>query len=75
MMIIIIITTTTTIIIIIIIIKIMKMNNGNSILDLNFHLKSQNRINYLHRMKRRKKAKRWCLRGYDSWNSLGSFVN
>ena len=74
MMIIIIITTTTTIIIIIII-KIMKMNNGNSILDLNFHLKSQNRINYLHRMKRRKKAKRWCLRGYDSWNSLGSFVN
>ena len=75
MIIIIIITTTTTIIIIIIIIKIMKMNNGNSILDLNFHLKSQNRINYLHRMKRRKKAKRWCLRGYDSWNSLGSFVN
>ena len=75
MMIIIIITTTTTIIIIIIIIKIMKMNNGNSISDLNFHLKSQNRINYLHRMKRRKKAKRWCLRGYDSWNSLGSFVN
>ena len=74
MMIIIIITTTTTIIIIIII-KIMKMNNGNSILDLNFHLKSQNKINYLHRMKRRKKAKRWCLRGYDSWNSLGSFVN
>ena len=42
--IIIIIITTTTIIIII---KIMKMNNGNSILDLNFHLKSQNRINYL----------------------------
>ena len=41
MMIIIIITTTTIIIIIIIIIiKIMKMNNGNSILDLNFHLKS-----------------------------------
>ena len=38
---------TTTIIIIIIIVKIMKMNNGNSILDLNFHLKSQNRINYL----------------------------
>ena len=78
MMIIIIITTTTTIIIIIIIIiiiKIMKMNNGNSILDLNFHLKSQNRINYLHRMKRRKKAKRWCLRGCDSWNSLGSFMN
>ena len=70
MMIIIIITTTT--IIIIIIIKIMKMNNGNSILDLT---ESQNRINYLHRMKRRKKAKRWCLRGYDSWNSLGSFVN
>ena len=70
MMIIIIITTTTTIIIIII--KIMKMNNGNSILDLNFHLKSQNRINYLHRMKRRK---RWCLRGCDSWNSLGSFMN
>ena len=75
MMIIIIITTTTTIIIIIIIIKIMKMNNENSILDLNFHLKSQNRINYLHRMKRRKKAKRWCLRGCDSWNSLGSFMN
>ena len=74
MMIIIIITTTTTIIIIIII-KIMKMNNGNSISDLNFHLKSQNRINYLHRMKRRKKAKRWCLRGCDSWNSLGSFMN
>ena len=72
MMIIIIITTTT---IIIIIIKIMKMNNGNSISDLNFHLKSQNRINYLHRMKRRKKAKRWCLRGCDSWNSLGSFMN
>ena len=72
MMIIIIITTTTTIIIII---KIMKMNNGNSISDLNFHLKSQNRINYLHRMKRRKKAKRWCLRGCDSWNSLGSFMN
>ena len=71
--IIIIITTTTTIILIII--KIMKMNNGNSILDLNFHLKSQNRINYLHRMKRRKKAKRWCLRGCDSWNSLGSFMN
>ena len=47
MIIIIITTTTTTIIIIIIIIKIMKMNNGNSILDLNFHLKSQNRINYL----------------------------
>ena len=45
--IIIIIITTTTIIIIVIIIKIMKMNNGNSILDLNFHLKSQNRINYL----------------------------
>ena len=58
MMIIIIITTTTIIIIIIIIIiKIMKMNNGNSILDLNFHLKSQNRINYLHRMKRPKKPK------------------
>ena len=76
MMIIIIITTTTTIIIIIIIIiKIMKMNNRNSILDLNFHLKSQNRINYLYRMKRRKKAKRWCLRGCDSWNSLGSFMN
>ena len=56
MMIIIIITTTTTIIIIII--KIMKMNNGNSILDLNFHLKSQNRINYLHRMKRRKKSEK-----------------
>ena len=74
-MMIIIIITTTTIIIIIIIIKIMKMNNGNSILDLNFHLKSQNRINYLHRMKRRKKAKRWCLRGCDSWNSLGSFMN
>ena len=73
MMIIIIITTTT--IIIIIIIKIMKMNNGNLILDLNFHLKSQNRINYLHRMKRRKKAKRWCLRSCDSWNSLGSFMN
>ena len=73
--IIIIIITTTTIIIIVIIIKIMKMNNGNSILDLNFHLKSQNRINYLHRMKRRKKAKRWCLRGCDSWNSLGSFMN
>ena len=72
MMIIIIITTT---IIIIIIIKIMKMNNGNSISDLNFHLKSQNRINYLHRMKRRKKAKRWCLRGCDSWNSLRSFMN
>ena len=63
---------TTTIIIIIIIVKIMKMNNGNSILDLNFHIKSQNRINYLHRMKRRK---RWCLRGCDSWNSLGSFMN
>ena len=49
MMMIIIITTTIIIIIIIIIIivKIMKMNNGNSILDLNFHLKSQNRINYL----------------------------
>ena len=75
MIIIIIIITTTTIIIIVIIIKIMKMNNGNSILDLNFHLKSQNRINYLHRMKRRKKAKRWCLRGCDSWNSLGSFMN
>ena len=74
-MMIIIIITTTTLIIIIIIIKIMKMNNGNSILDLNFHLKSQNRINYLHRMKRRKKAKRWCLRGCDSWNSLGSFMN
>ena len=53
----------------------MKMNNGNSILDLNFHLKSQNRINYLHRMKQRKKAKRWCLRGCDCWNSLGSFMN
>ena len=53
----------------------MKMNNGNLILDLNFHLKSQNRINYLHRMKRRKKAKRWCLRSCDSWNSLGSFMN
>ena len=75
MIIIIITTTTTTTIIIIIIIKIMKMNNGNSILDLNFHLKSQNRINYLHRMKRRKKGKRWCLRGCDSWNSLGSFMN
>ena len=59
MMIIIIITTTTIIIIIIIIIiKIMKMNNGNSISDLNFHLKSQNRINYLHRMKRRKKSEK-----------------
>ena len=53
----------------------MKMNDENSILDLNFHLKSQNRINYLYRMKRRKKAKRWCLRGCDSWNSLGSFMN